>query len=96
MDLGNYVFYDSNCSLEYIVLSDKNIYLNKFVRGCFNDGTKFVIYLTFEYSDDFSNSNLDMSNEGWHTVYFYSENEPSPDGHNYWHYVNGVPTPWEI
>ena len=28
------------------------------------------------------------------TVYFYSEEEPTEEG-NYWHYVDGVPTPWE-
>ena len=27
------------------------------------------------------------------TVYFYSETEPSGDG-NFWHYVDGNPTPW--
>ena len=29
------------------------------------------------------------------THYFYSETEPTGEG-NYWHYVDGVPTPWEI
>jgi len=28
------------------------------------------------------------------TIYFYSETEPTQPG-NYWHYVDGVPTPWE-
>ena len=28
------------------------------------------------------------------THYFYSETEPTGEG-NYWHYVDGVPTPWE-
>ena len=28
------------------------------------------------------------------TVYFYSEEKPTEPG-NYWHYVDGVPTPWE-
>ena len=28
------------------------------------------------------------------TVYFYSETQPTEPGH-YWHYVDGVPTPWE-
>ena len=28
------------------------------------------------------------------THYFYSETEPTAKG-NYWHYVDGVPTPWE-
>ena len=27
------------------------------------------------------------------TIYSYSQTEPSTEG-NYWHYVNGVPTPW--
>jgi hypothetical protein len=26
--------------------------------------------------------------------YYYSETEPTEPG-NYWHYVDGVPTPWE-
>lgn len=29
------------------------------------------------------------------SVYFYSEEEPTESG-NYWHYVDGVPTIWEI
>lgn len=29
------------------------------------------------------------------TVYFYSEEEPTEEG-NYWHYVDGVPTPWAM
>jgi len=28
------------------------------------------------------------------TIYFYSETEPTQPG-NYWHYVDGVPTPWK-
>jgi hypothetical protein len=27
------------------------------------------------------------------TRYFYSETQPIESG-NYWHYVDGVPTPW--
>ena len=28
------------------------------------------------------------------TIYFYSETQPTEEG-NYWHYVDGIPTPWE-
>ena len=28
------------------------------------------------------------------TVLYYSEEAPTDTAHNYWHYVNGVPTPW--
>ncbi len=28
------------------------------------------------------------------TVYFYSESEPTDTENQYWHYVEGVPTPW--
>ena len=28
------------------------------------------------------------------TIYFYSEEQPTEPG-NYWHYVDGIPTPWE-
>jgi hypothetical protein len=27
------------------------------------------------------------------TLYYYSETTPAESG-NYWHYVDGVPTPW--
>jgi len=28
------------------------------------------------------------------TVFYYSEEEPTEEG-NFWHYVDGKPTPWE-
>ncbi len=36
----------------------------------------------------YSNSNLTSA-----TRYYYSETTPTEAG-NYWHYVDGVPTPW--
>ena len=27
------------------------------------------------------------------TIYYYSETQPATSG-NYWHYVDGIPTPW--
>ena len=35
--------------------------------------------------------NFDLSQK---TVYFYSETQPTEEG-NYWHYVDGKPTPWK-
>lgn len=29
------------------------------------------------------------------TIYYYSEEEPVDDEYNYWHYIDGVMTPWE-
>ena len=26
--------------------------------------------------------------------YYYSESEPTDTSNNYWHYVDGIPTPW--
>ena len=44
---------------------------------------------------DWAGVNLGTSNDSItkDNLYFYSENEPAASG-NYWHYVDGVPTPW--
>ena len=39
----------------------------------------------------FFGDNIELKNA---TKYFYSETKPTEPG-NYWHYVDGVPTPWE-
>ena len=28
--------------------------------------------------------------------YYYDEEQPTDTSYNYWHYVDGVPTKWEI
>ena len=40
---------------------------------------------------------IDESNDGItdHPVYCYSETQPTTEG-NFWHYVNGVPTVWDV
>lgn len=45
-----------------------------------------------EISIDRNNYNLTVA-----TIYYYIENETDvpTDGGNYWHYVDGVATPWE-
>ncbi len=30
------------------------------------------------------------------TIYYYSETEPTDTTNNYWHYVDGVPTVWQV
>ena len=47
-------------------------------------------------SEDWDKIDIDESNNLYFIYanrYFYSETQPSESG-NYWHYVNGIPTPW--
>ena len=47
--------------------------------------------------DDWNKITVDYSYNGnvnANTRYFYSEEAPTTEG-NFWHYVDGIPTPWE-
>lgn len=87
--IGDYAF--QGCRLTSIIIPDSvhSIGFNAF-QGCsltsiYYTGTEaewndLVIY---DNSDTFTNA----------TKYFYSETAPTESG-NFWHYVNGVATPW--
>ena len=72
-----------------IVIEDEFKYCDKL--DCFYAGTRqqwnqiHIEELTSLYGDDHAKK----------TVYFYSETAPTVEG-NFWHYVDGVPTPWTL
>ncbi|MBQ7383950.1 MAG: leucine-rich repeat protein [Clostridia bacterium] len=74
--------------LTSVIISDSvtSIGLNAF-EGCSN---LTAVYCTFGEYLSFAATDLGLSAE----VYYYSEEEPREDTYNYWHYVDGVPTPW--
>ena len=83
--IGNYAF--ENCtSLPYIVIPKSvtsiGYYIFSYGKSCFYDGN----------SDEWDLISISYF-EG--AVFFYSETEPT-EGGNYWHYVDGVPTPWNL
>ena len=46
-------------------------------------------------ADDWASLNIGKYNDYFGSrPYFYSEEEPTDTANAYWHYVNGVPTPW--
>ena len=60
-------------------------YYEGFIKTCAGFGGEY--FVVFEDSENFNIND--------YNIYLYSENEPSETG-KYWHYVNGVPTIWEI
>ncbi len=53
------------------------------------------VYYCGSYSD-WSELTIGENNEYllYATIYYYSEEEPTDTSYNYWHYVDGVATPW--
>ena len=47
-------------------------------------------------ADEWSNITIDSENAELTsaTRYYYSEGAPTDTEYHYWHYVDGVPTPW--
>ncbi len=48
--------------------------------------------------DEWNNITILKNNDylSYATRYYYSEEELTDTTYNYWHYVDGVPTKWEI
>jgi hypothetical protein len=53
-------------------------------------GTAQTAILGKSYVSSYTGPEIDF---GSATVYYYVEQQPAESG-NYWHYVDGVPTPW--
>ncbi len=91
-----YAFYGK--TLPTYVIVGKN--LTQFGISAFGGSGDAVIYIFYlgtieEWKNitievNFFNKNLPIANA---KKYFYSEEEPVTEG-NFWHYVDGVPTPW--
>jgi hypothetical protein len=60
----------------------------------FNSNGNLQIFCQHEEPSDSWNSNWNSSE---HSVYYYSEQEPTNTTHQYWHYnENNEPTPWPV
>ena len=82
-----------NCpKLEYIVIGSgvKTIYRDVLVNSA-NIQAIYYHGTAQQWEQIAIDFNRDLENT---PLYFYSETQPTEPG-NYWHYVDGVPTPWE-
>ena len=84
--------FDSCTSLTSIVVSDSVTTIDKRAfNNCYNLTTVYYGGTSIDWNDisiDDGDGYLIRA-----TRYYYSESEPSSSG-NYWHYVDGIPTPW--
>lgn len=101
--------YPEGITLQYVVVKygtkylDWNwFYIYATLKSIFYEGTESQFKrITIEKGQTYNPFNgIDMEKiekiAAWEqnlTIYFYSETEPTEEG-NYWHYVDGVPTPW--
>ena len=91
--IGKYAFY--NCTnLTSVAIGNSVTSIGNYAfSGC--TGLTSVYYGgTADTWEDISigSSNTSLTNA---TRYYYSEEAPTDTTYNYWHYVDGVPTPWE-
>ena len=64
--------------------------------GVFEDATKLTAVYYMGTAEEWNNINIEKANNMFlleATRYYYTETHPTAIG-NYWHYVDGVPTPW--
>ena len=75
-------------------LSIKRTYFHSFYNDPAADSAFHKIFYEGIYKD-FAQINREKDDIGMGIlVYFYSETQPPADQFDYWHYVNGEPTPW--
>ena len=89
--IGNYAFFKGAITEINIPASVNNIGNNAF-SGC--NALKTVYY---GGANEAAWNNINLNSNALLikvTRYYYSENDPHAEG--YWHYVNGVPTVWEV
>jgi len=92
-EIGSHAFEHAE-SLEWIYLPKT---LSKIGSYAFNYCYAEAIYYNGSY-DEFYAIEVGTANDGLFSYaverYFYSEEKPTEEGNLYWHYVDGVPTPW--
>ena len=79
--------------LEWIYLPKT---LSKIGSYAFNYCTVKIVYYNGSYDEFYAMEIGEANNDLFYAVdiYFYSEEKPANEGELYWHYVDGVPTPW--
>lgn len=88
--IGNSTFYYCK-NLSYIELPSgiTNVGENSF-NGC----TSLTVVYYVGNENDWANVSINRNNDPLiNAIHYYSELEPEVEG-NFWHYVDGVPTPW--
>ena len=83
----------SYSDIESIVIP-KTVTLIKY--GVFRNATKLSTVFYMGTAEDWNAINIENDGNIYlieATRYYYSESQPFAEG-NYWHYVDGVPTPW--
>lgn len=90
--IGNYAFYECT-SLENILIPN-SVTLIGFCTFCHCESLSRVYYEGTQYQWE-NNINIHSTNDSLKnaSIFYYSEAEPTELG-NYWHYVDGEPTPW--
>ena len=92
-EIGSHAFEHAEF-LEWIYLPKT---LSKIGSYAFNYCYAGAIYYNGSY-DEFYAIEVGTANDGLFSYvverYFYSEEKPTEEGNLYWHYVDGVPTPW--
>lgn len=93
--IGEYAFY---CCVKLTRITIPNS-VTSIEEYTFNDCSNLTrVYYTGTLTE-WSNISIDSTNNydlNSATRYYFSESEPTDTAYNYWHYVDGVPTPWEI
>ena len=89
--IGSLAF-DGCTGLKSITLPDSVTSIGQFAfRSCTNLASVYYTGTATEWGKiNIDDTNSDLTDA---TIYYYSETQPTAEG-NYWHYVNGVATPW--
>ncbi len=68
-----------------------------FEYNAFSECSSLIYVYYASTSHEWNQISIDSSNENLTSaiIYYYSETQPTEEG-NFWHYVNGLPTIWDI
>lgn len=82
-DITSIVIPLSVTKIDYAVFGNCTKLKSIYYKGTYNDWSNMSI-------DEYCYLNFSQT-----TIYYYSDTKPTDTSYNYWHYVDGVATPWE-
>ena len=92
--IGSHAFSDCD-SLTSVVISDNVTSIGDFAfYKCYSLTTIYYKKTSIDYKPISIGRNNDMYVTATNYIYVEKQADVPTDGGNYWHYVNGVPTPW--